>query len=364
MNILERCGNVINQFCTDGECFECKAFGKGHINSTFLISCRNADGKVMKYVMQAINTYVFKEPDKLMDNIIRVTEFLRAKEPNNRGILNMIRTNDGNGFYKDSDGKYWRMYIYVDDALSLESVGLPDDFYEAAFAFGKFQRDLSDFPADSLFEIIPDFHNTVKRYNDFLESVENDKFGRAKSVKEEIKFIKDRAEFYCLLNDEYAKGTIPLRVTHNDTKLNNVLLDKTTRKALCVLDLDTIMPGFSVTDFGDAIRFGANNADEDEKDISKVWLDLNLFQVYTEGYLTGCDGKLSNEEVMLLPEGAKMMTIECGMRFLADYLDGDVYFKTAYPEHNLVRARTQLKLVEDMENKFDDMKKIVSKYCK
>ncbi len=364
MNILEKCGIVINQFCTDGDFFECKAFGKGHINSTFLISCRNAEGRVIKYVLQAINTYVFKEPDRLMDNIISVTEFLRAKEPDNRGILNMLRTRDGKGFYKDSDGKYWRMYVYVDDALSLESVGLPDDFYEAAFAFGKFQRDLSDFPVKTLFEIIPDFHNTVKRYNDFLKAIENDKSGRAENVQNEVKFIKGRADFYGLLYEKYTQGIIPLRVTHNDTKLNNVLLDKSTRKALCVLDLDTIMPGFSVTDFGDAIRFGANNAAEDEKDISKVWLNLKLFEVYTDGYLTGCGGKLSNEEIMLLPEGAKMMTIECGMRFLEDYINGDVYFKTSYPEHNLVRARTQLKLVEDMENKFDDMKKIVSKYCK
>ena len=362
MNMLEKCGKVINQFCIDGECFECKVFGKGHINSTFKISCKNADGRVIKYILQAINTYVFKDPENLMDNIIRVTDFLRAKEPENRGILNMIRTVDGNAFFRDTDGKCWRMYVYVDKALSLESVGLPDDFYEAAFAFGNFQCDLADFPAHTLYEIIPDFHNTEKRYRDFLEAVERDEQGRAAGVKAEIDFIKERAEFFSLLNKKYAEGVLPLRVTHNDTKLNNVLLDKTTRKALCVLDLDTIMPGFSVTDFGDAIRFGANNAAEDEKDLSKVWLDLKLFKVYTDGYLNGCGGKLSNEEIILFPEGAKMMTIECGMRFLADYLNGDIYFKTAYPKHNLVRARTQLKLVEDMESKFDDMKKIVCKY--
>lgn len=364
MNMMERCGHIIDQFSTDGECFEYKAFGNGHINSTFLISCRNAQGKVIKYVLQAINTYVFKEPDKLMDNIIRVTDFLRSKEPENRGILNMVRTRDGEGFYRDDEGKCWRMYVYVDKALSLESVGLPDDFYEAAFAFGKFQRDLSDFPAETLYEIIPDFHNTEKRYKDFLDAVERDEQGRVAGVKEEIEFIKNRAEFYGLLNNKYKEGLIPLRVTHNDTKLNNVLLDKITRKALCVLDLDTIMPGFSVTDFGDAIRFGANNAAEDEKDLSKVWINLELFKVYTEGYLEGCGGKLENEEIMLLPEGAKMMTIECGMRFLADYLDGDLYFKTSYPKHNLVRARTQLKLVEDMEKHFDEMKAIVREYCR
>ncbi len=364
MNMLEKCGKVINQFCTEGECFECKAFGKGLINSTFIISCKDVEGKLHRYILQAINTYVFKEPEKLMDNIIRVTDFLRLKEPENRGILNMIRTVDGNGFYRDSDGKCWRMYIYVDKALSLESVGMPDDFYEAAFAFGKFQHDLSDFPAETLYEIIPNFHNTEKRFQDFLEAVERDEQGRAGGVREEIEFIKQRADFYGILNRKYAEGKIPLRVTHNDTKLNNVLLDKKTRKALCVLDLDTIMPGFSITDFGDAIRFGANNAAEDEKDLSKVWLDLNLFSVYTNGYLTGCDSALTREEIVLFPEGAKLMTIECGMRFLTDYLNGDLYFKTAYPKHNLVRARTQLKLVADMEDKFDEMKKIINEFCK
>ncbi len=315
-------------------------------------------------MVQKINTYVFKNPEKLMDNVIRITEFLRSKEPDNRRVLNMLRSKNGNGFYWDSEGKCWRMYVYVDKALSLQSVEQLQDFYEAAFAFGKFQKDLSDFPADTLFEIIPDFHNTEKRFKDFLAAVERDEQGRAAGVQKEIDFIKERAEFYGLLNRKYIEGKIPLRVTHNDTKLNNVLLDKETRKALCVLDLDTIMPGFSVTDFGDAIRFGANNAAEDEKDLSKVWLNLELFEVYAEGYLEGCDGKLGNEEIMLLPEGAKMMTIECGMRFLADYLDGDTYFKTTYPKHNLVRARTQLKLVEDMEAHFDQMKQIVSKYCK
>ncbi len=364
MNMLERCGKIINQFCTDGECFECKAFGKGHINSTFLVLCRNEDNKISKYVMQAINTYVFKEPEKLMANVINVTEFLRKKEPDNRGILNMLRTKDGNGFYRDDEGKCWRMYVYVDDALSLESAGVSEDFYEAAYAFGKFQRDLSDFPADTLFETIPDFHNTEKRYHDFLDAVNEDKLGRVNNVATEIKFIEDRAPFFSLLNDKFTEGVLPLRVTHNDTKLNNVLLDKFTRKALCVLDLDTIMPGFSVTDFGDAIRYGANNAAEDEKDVSKVWLNLDLFKAFTEGYLTGCDGKLNNEEIMLLPEGAKMITLECGMRFLTDYISGDLYFKTAYPEHNLVRARTQLKLAEDIEKHFDDMKQIVSTYCK
>ena len=364
MSMYSKCENVVKHFCTEGECINFKAFGNGHINNTFLAEFKGEDNRIIKYVVQSINSYVFKEPDKLMDNIIRVTDFLRKKEPENRGVLNFVRTFDGKGYYQDIDGNFWRMYIFVDDALSLETVDLLDDFYEAAFAFGKFQRDLSDFSAETLYEIIPDFHNTQKRYDAFLAAVKNDAKGRAASVKREIDFINARASFYGLLYDKYNKGEIPLRVTHNDTKLNNVLLDKDTRKALCVIDLDTIMPGFSVTDFGDAIRFGANNAAEDEKDLSKVWLNLDLFKIYEEGYLKGCDGKLNNQEIMLLPEGAKMMTIECGMRFLTDYLDGDLYFKTAYDTHNLDRCRTQLKLVEDMESKMDSMKKIVKAYCK
>ncbi len=361
-DLLKQNESIINKFLTDGECYECKAFGNGHINSTFLISCKNDNGKVTKYVLQLINVYVFKNPERLMDNIVRVTEFLRSKEPENRGILKMMKTVEGKHYYRESDDRVWRMYIFVDKALSLESVEKPADFYEAAFAFGKFQRDLADFSADTLFESIPDFHNTEKRYKDFLEAVKNNKSGRADKVSEDIKFVTDRADFYSLLNEKHKQGILPLRVTHNDTKLNNVLLDEETRKPLGVIDLDTVMPGFSVTDFGDAIRFGANNAAEDEKDLLKVWLNLELFEAFAKGYLEGCGGRLSKEEIMLLPEGAIMMTIECGMRFLGDYLNGDVYFKTAYDEHNLVRARAQFKLVADMEKHFEEMKAIVIKY--
>lgn len=254
------------------------------------------------------------------------------------------------------------IYEFIDNSVSLDLPESNEDFYQCALAFGRFQRVLNDFPAESLHEIIPDFHNTPKRYADFLSSVREDRSGRAHLAENEIEFIKARKDFYSVLFENYGAGKLPLRVSHNDTKCNNVLLDNTTRKALCVIDLDTIMPGFSVTDFGDAIRFGASTAAEDEKDLSKVKLDMEKFRVYTKGFLDGCGGLLSDSEIMLLPEGAKMMTAECGMRFLADFIDGDRYFKTEYPEHNLDRCRTQLKLVAEMEAHWAEMKECVSEY--
>lgn len=359
---IEQIKNAAGKFLDISKVYECTPYGNGHINDTYLVKYDNG-GEVL-YILQAINTNVFKEPENLMENIQRVTEFLGKDGADSRHVLTLIKTFDGAVFYKDEDGAYWRMYDFVTDSLCLERPESIEDFYECAYAFGKFQRDLGDFPADTLSEAIPDFHNTPKRYQNFLKALEADKCGRAKDVKEEIDFVMSRKDFYSVLYDNHEKGLLPLRVTHNDTKSNNVLLDAKTRKPLCVIDLDTIMPGFSVNDFGDSIRFGANTAAEDEKDVSKVLLDIKLFEAYTEGYLAGCGDVFENSEIMLLPEGAKMMTIECGMRFLTDYLEGDTYFKTAYPEHNLVRCRTQFKLVKEMENHFDELKAIVKKHCK
>ena len=336
--------------------------GNGHINNTFLVKCITDDKKEICYVLQAINSEVFKRPDFVMDNIAKVTSFLKEKMPDSSHTMSFVLTKDGSSLYHDSFNNYWRMYEYITDSICLELPETTKDFYESAYAFGEFQRYLNDFPAEELYETIPDFHNTPKRYKDFLEAVENNVSSRAEAVKDEIEFVKSREKFYSVLFDENKAGNLPIRVTHNDTKMNNVMLNKTDRKALCVIDLDTIMPGFSVTDFGDAIRFGASTAAEDEPDISKVQLNLEMFDIYTKGFLDGCGGMLSKEEIMLLPEGAKMMTIECGMRFLGDYLNGDTYFKINYPEHNLVRCHTQFKLVEEMEKHWDEMKQIVKKY--
>ena len=250
------------------------------------------------------------------------------------------------------------MYDFV-GGFCLETPETDDDFYQSAIAFGQFQQQLSDFPAETLVETIPEFHNTIDRYRNFKLAVEADPKGRLAGVKADVEFLLEREERGSQLQKMREAGKLPLRVTHNDTKLNNVLLDKTTRKCLCVLDLDTVMPGLSAYDFGDSIRFGAATAAEDEVDLSKMEMDLHLFEVYTRGFLEAATS-LTDLEVQMLPMGAYVMTLEVATRFLKDYLEGDVYFKTAYPEHNLVRARTQMKLVVDMEKKMPEMERIVA----
>lgn len=352
--------NAIEQFALEGLPNGCIPHGNGHINDTFQV-VTVCDGAKKQYILQAVNGNVFKEPQKVMENIERVTAFLRPRIDDPRGVLELIPAKTGAVSYTDESGICWRMYRFVENSFCPDPPETQEDFYECAVAFGKFQRDLNGFPAEQLHETIPDFHNTPKRFRDFLAAVETDACGRAAEVQPEIAFLKEREPFYSVLLDANRDGRLPLRVTHNDTKSNNVMLDATTRKALCVIDLDTIMPGFSVTDFGDAIRFGASTAAEDEKDLSKVRLDMEKYKVYTEGFLAGCGGLLTDEELLLLPEGAKMMTVECGMRFLTDYLNGDTYFKTSYPGQNLDRCRTQLKLVSEMEAHWDEMKQAVLK---
>lgn len=349
---------VLKNFQTAGPVVKCEPYGNGHIADTFLVCCDNS-GETKRYILQRMNRNVFKNPEKLMSNIERVTAYLRERTDDARTVMCLVPTVDNASYIVDDSGEYWRMYDFIEDSLCLEKPETKEDFYQSAIAFGRFQQTLNGFPAEELYETIPDFHNTPKRYRDFLEAVKNDVCGRADSVQEEIAFVKARKDFYSVLNDANKAGKLPLRVTHNDTKINNVMLDAATRTALCVIDLDTIMPGFSVTDFGDSIRFGANTAAEDEPDISKVKLDLELFDIYAKGFIHGCGGALDTEEILLMPEGAKMMTVECGMRFLTDYLQGDTYFKTKYPEHNLVRCRTQLQLVLEMEKHWDEMKSIV-----
>jgi len=301
-----------------------------------------------------------------MDNIKNITEFLRERikengENPNRGTLNFIPTTDGALLYKAADGNCFRMYKFIDNARSYELVENKSQFYNAAKAFGKFQKLLSGFSAESLFEVIPDFHNTRKRFEDFKFSVKEDKLGRAKGIKNEIKFALDREKYVDIVVDLLNSGKIPTRVTHNDTKLNNVLLDDVTGEGICVIDLDTVMPGSLLYDFGDALRFGASTGAEDEKDLDKIWFDLDLFESFSRGFLEEIGDNINEKEIELLPFSAILMTYECGIRFLGDYLNGDTYFKTDYLEHNLDRCRTQFKLISDMESKLEDMTNIINK---
>ena len=346
---------IATSFQIQGAPVSCQEFGSGHINYTIKVITDAG----CEYVLQRINKYVFKDPVRLMENVGSVTDFLRSRVEDPRMALHFISTHDGKFYFMDEEEEYWRMYDFI-GGFCLDAPESEEDFYQSALAFGRFQHMLSEFPAHTLFETIPEFHNTVDRYRQLRESIAADAKGRLESVKEDIAFMLEREELACKLQRLRESGELPLRVTHNDTKLNNVLLDKKTRKSLCVLDLDTVMPGLSLYDFGDSIRFGAATAAEDEPDLSKMEMDLHLFEVYTKGFLEAATA-LTDREVELLPLGAFVITLELATRFMKDYLDGDVYFKTAYPEHNLVRARAQMKLAADMQSKFDEMNRIVAK---
>ena len=341
-------------FKLNGEPVSCETYGHGHINQTFKIDTNTG----AEYILQRINKYVFKDPERLMENVAAVTEYLRERVEDCRNALHFVPACDGKTYHVDEQGEYWRVYDFV-GGFCLETPESKEDFYESAVAFGRFQSLLAEFPAETLHETIPEFHNTINRYRLFKEVLAKDPCGRLAGVKAEVDFLLEREELAGTLQRMRESGELPLRVTHNDTKLNNVLLDRKTRKSLCVLDLDTVMPGLSLYDYGDSIRFGAATAAEDEKDLDKMPMDLEMFQVYTRGYMEACP-TLTDKEVEMMPMGALLMTLECGLRFLTDYIDGDHYFRTAYAEHNLDRARTQLKLVADMQNKWDVMNRIVA----
>ncbi len=357
---------ICEKFCIEGSFQSAVPYGSGHINDTKLITMRTDSGE-MRYILQRINHNVFKNPDLLMQNYVGVTSYLskmisEAGGDPMRETLNVIKTCEGENYYLSPEGEYWRLLVFVDKSLSYDKVERPEQFYESAVAFGNFQYMLKDYPADTLYETIPNFHNTPDRVRLFEEALAKDAFGRAKEVGEEIDFVLSRREFAKTLEKARAEGKLPLRVTHNDTKLNNILFDEKTGGALCIVDLDTIMPGYSVNDFGDSIRFGATTALEDETDLSKVNFDISLYELYVKGFIEGTKGGLTECEMELLPIGAIMMTYECGTRFLTDYLSGDTYFKIARPKHNLDRARNQFKLVSDMEASLDKMREIVKKY--
>lgn len=359
--------NIAKEFDLEGEILSIEPYGNGHINSTFLICC-NCQGATHNYILQKINTNVFPNAEGLMSNIQSVTSFLRKKILERGGnpdieTLNLVLTKDGNN-YAVVDGGYYRVYKFIEKTIALQIAEDRKVFEGAGFAFGNFVNMLNDFDASGLFEVIENFHNTASRFQKFINAVANDKMKRADSVREEIDFVLKRSAICDSIVTLLQNKSLPLRVTHNDTKLNNVLINEETGKTVCVIDLDTIMPGSLLYDFGDAIRSGCNNGLEDEPDLSKVGFNIDLFESFTKGFMTGLGDCITPLERDLMSLGAIMMTFECGMRFLTDYLEGDVYFKINYPEHNLIRCRTQFKMVSDMENMRDKMDEIVRKYSR
>ena len=351
---------VCARFTFDGPVTGAEICGNGHINSTYIITVEG--GK--RYILQILNTDIFKDPVGVMNNIVAVTDHIRAGlvkagEDAERGTLRVIGTTDGQNGYTDEDGRFWRAYDFVEGTVCRLTMDSPETFTRVGEAFGDFQRRLADFDASKLIESIPNFHNTKNRYANFLAALERNASGRAHLIEEEIKFITDRADKCSLIVDALADGSLPLRVTHNDTKLSNILLDETTEEAVCIIDLDTVMPGSALYDLGDSIRSGASSAAEDEPDLDKVHFLPEMFKVYARGFIKGCGGALTEKEISMLPDGGYMLTLEQAIRFLTDYLDGDTYFHVDYPEHNLVRTRTQIKLVADMEACMEEMRAFV-----
>ena len=345
-------GEVIAAYSHIGPLTACALYGNGHINDTFLAVTQTG----RRYILQRINYEVFPHPGQIMANIEGVTAHIRrraeaAGEDPDRATLTIVRCNDGKSFFTDSIGCSWRMYDFVEGTVARDRVENADDFRACGKAFGRFQGLLCDYPAKDLYEAIPDFHNTPVRYEALMRAVRADACDRVRTVEKELEFVQKQSGFVKLLEQAHASGDLPLRVTHNDTKLNNILFDASTGAPVCVIDLDTVMPGYSVNDFGDSIRFGANTVAEDDPHWERAALDTALLEAYARGFLQSYGNSLCRGERELMMTGAMMMTLECGIRFLTDYLEGDHYFRIHRPTHNLDRCRTQLALFADMEKK-------------
>ena len=347
---------IYSQFRFDGLVISCTRYGSGHINETYLV----VTSRPHLYILQKMSTQAFKDVPGLMENVIAVTRYLGRQDPDPRHALQLIPTVDDQMYLATENGEYWRAYEFVLDSLCLDKAETAEDLYQSGVAFGMFQNMLAEFPAHTLTETIPHFHDTPDRYRLFHEAIENDRAGRLEDVRAEVDRYLSHEQEAGYMMELCRKGELPLRVTHNDTKLNNVMLDAKERTPLCVIDLDTVMPGLAANDFGDSIRFGASTAAEDEKDLSRVSMSLDLFRAYASGFLKACGERLTAKEIETLSWGVKLMTLECGVRFLTDYLNGDTYFHVRYPEHNLDRCRTQITLVEDMERKWDEMNAIIA----
>ncbi|MBQ7785972.1 MAG: aminoglycoside phosphotransferase family protein [Clostridia bacterium] len=361
----ERIRKVLAQFeLPQGE-KEAAPYGNGHINETLCVVVSRAEGQE-RFILQRVNSYVFPRPVEVIENIEKTTAYLSGiiREEGGdplRETLTLVPAKDGKHYVIDENGELWRMYLFVENTISYDLPDTPALFELSGRAFGKFQKQLGGFDAAVLHETIVDFHNTPARYCQLMEAVKNNSSGRLGEVGPELAFCMGYGQEVHTLLDALKAEEIPLRVTHNDTKLNNVLLDQETGEGVCVIDLDTVMPGLAAYDFGDSIRFGANTAAEDERDLSKVQFSLEMYEAFARGFLSQCGDALNEREKELLPMGAKLMTLECGMRFLADHLNGDKYFRIHREGHNLDRARTQFELVRHMEENWDEMMAIIRK---
>ena len=358
---------VLAAFAFGGQVTDTVRSECGHINDTFSVYVQPENASRRHFILQRISAAAFHHPDQVMNNIAGVTAYLSRAiaasggDPR-RETMTVVPTRDGRSFYTDSEGGAWRVYPFIEGTVCLQSAETPEPFAASARAFGRFQHMLKDYPADTLYETIPHFHDTEDRLAKLKAAVKADVMDRVKDVQPELDFVWKREADCSVALQALREGKLPLRVTHNDTKLNNVLIDQDSGEGICVIDLDTVMPGLSINDFGDSIRFGANHSAEDEQDLSKVNFDISLYEVYTQGFLEGAGGALTQAELDYLPWGAKLMTLECGIRFLTDYLDGDHYFRIHRESQNLDRCRTQFKLVADMEDQWEAMKAVVDKY--
>ena len=333
-------------------------YGNGHINDTYAVTC-DQGGAPMRYIFQRINHRIFKDPVSLMENIQRVTSHLHGKikdqTDSSRRALTLIPSKDGQPYYRDESENYWRAYIFIEKARTYDAIQSPRQAFAAAKAFGQFQKMLADLPAPRLHDTIPDFHNTPKRFIALEKAIEADTVNRAQFAKPEIAFALRRK----IMTRKLLEANLPERVTHNDTKLNNVMLDDVTGEGICVIDLDTVMPGLTLYDFGDMVRTATCLTLEDERDLSKVEMQFSLFEALVRGYLDSASGFLTPAEKQFLAFSGKLITFEIGLRFLTDFLSGDTYFKVHRPNHNLDRCLTQFKLVESIEEQDERMNKLV-----
>lgn len=357
---------IARHFQIDGTVLDAAPYGSGHINDTYASHVRTRNG-IVRFIHQRINHGIFREPEKLMENVVRVTTHIRqavvaAGGDPLRQSLTLIPAVDGRPFYRSPEGNYWRTYVFIEGARTYDQVEDLQHVFNASKAFGEFQKILSTLPGERLHETIPGFHHTARRFEAFRQALEKDAVCRAEGAREEIDFILQREQDVPVIVDMLQRGELPERVTHNDTKLNNVMINDTTGEGICVIDLDTVMPGSALYDFGDSIRIGASTAAEDERDLSTVGVSMDMFDRLAHGYLEAAGEFLTPAEIDLMPFSAKLMTFECGMRFLADYLSGDVYFKVHREGHNLDRCRTQFKMVAEMEHRMDEMKAVVERY--